>query len=327
MAKKRVLITGVYGQDGSFLAELFHEDGAEVYGICRPDLGKNSKSIKSELERESIDIYEYHTDLYDYKAIGSLISEIKPNCIFHMAATHRSSSDRDNNSILAEKELFDNNIKATSNLLAACLECSPESRILTAGSCLMFDDSETMLQDENTPFSSNSMYGISKIVENQLVSFYRNRGLFACTAILYNHESHRRTNTFLTKSIATKIREIAEGLRNTLEVGDLSIRKDWGYAGDYARAMKLMLEAKIPEDYVIATNEMHSVKEFINICARQLQINDIDSYLYEKPQLLTRKNNAELRGNPIKCETNLKWKRSMKFEQLVAEILSGGDQS
>ncbi len=320
---KRAIITGVYGQDGSYLSELMHNEGIEVYGICREKLSENSKRIKDELIEEGISIKEFHIDLNNYEEVKELVNYVKPDMVYHMAALHRSSSDNDNNSGFKEYELFEKNISATGNILTACWDCSKETRVLTAGSCLMFDESETSFQNENTAFKSKSMYGIAKITENQLVKYYRKKGLFCCMAILYNHESHRRSNSFITKSIAKRLKNISKGSSDILEIGDLSAKKDWGFAGDYINSMYLMLSADFPKDYIVSSGEMHSIKEYIDICMEYLKMTKSQVKIVENKSLITRRINTTLCGDSSRCESELGWRRKTSFEEMILDILKG----
>lgn len=318
---KKALITGVYGQDGSYLSEILHNENYEIYGICREQLSESSKHNKIELEREGIHIKECCVSLHDYDAVGEMIKEIQPDVAFHLAAIHHSSSSSENNSILAEKQLYDLNILATGNLLANCYEHSPYTRVVTAGSCLMYDDSKEVIQDEQTKYSSKSMYGLAKIAEKNLVNYYRKKGFFACVSILYNHESHRRPPQFVTKKIANGMKAISRGELETLELGDINVKKDWGFAGDYAMAMKLMSEAEAPKDYIISSGELHTIEEYIELCAKELGINDWRSRVVINQELVTRKISATLCGNSQKCISELGWKRTMNFHDLVKEML------
>lgn len=322
---KKVLITGIYGQDGSYLSEIMHQDNYEIYGLCRKNLSVIAQKNKKELEKEAIKIIECNESIYDYAAISKLIREIRPNVVFHMAAIHRASSSISNNNILAEKELYEMNVSATNNILTACYEESPSTRIVSAGSCLMYDDCTEKVQNENTVFSSRSMYGIAKIAENNLVKIYRQKGLFACTPILYNHESHRRSADFVTKKIANGLKAIKEGQQDFIELGDIQVKKDWGFAGDYALAMKLMCEAKEPKDYIVATGELHSIEEYLSQCARELQIDDWRNYVKTNNELVTRTVRTSLCGNPLRCITELGWKHSIDFCGLVKEIMKEVD--
>lgn len=198
---KKAIITGVYGQDGSFLCELLLKKGYQVYGIARKELSGNSIKIKKELQNKNMILNIYNTDIYNYSEISKLIAEIQPDEIYHMAAYHVSSDGVGNGNTVREQEVYNKNVLATANILEACCHLSRHTKVITAGSCLMYDASDTVCQTESTPFASNSLYGMAKISENMLVRFYREKGLYACTAILYNHESHRRASQFVTKKI------------------------------------------------------------------------------------------------------------------------------
>lgn len=318
---KRALITGVYGQDGSYISELLSQSDFEIHGVCKEELSENSKNNRNELLNKSIKINEHNTSLYDYEAVKRLIEAVDPDIIFHMAAIHRGSVNKDNNNILAEKELYEKNVLATNNILTASCAISQGIRVISAGSCLMYDGTNGTIQDENTEFRSNSMYGMAKIAERNLVEYYRKKGLFACVPILYNHESHRRAGHFVTKKIVDGLKAIKSGESQFLELGDLNVKKDWGYAKDYAMAMKLMSEASAPCDYIISSGEMHSLEEFVELCAMELGINDWKKLIKINPGIITRKNDVCLRGNPQKCIDELGWKRTLSFEELVREMV------
>ena len=319
---KNALITGVYGQDGSYLCELLKEDGYEIHGVCKKELSPNSAMIKQELLQESISVLEHTSSLYDFASVYELIEDISPDVVFHMAAIHRSSSGRENDIVFDEKELFDKNVLATSNILAACFSLIPETRVVVAGSCLMYDATSGVAQDENTPFCSNSLYGLAKITENHLVEYYRKKGMFACMPILYNHESHRRSEMFVTKKIAVGLNNIKNGVSNELVIGDLDVKKDWGYAKDYAVAMKLMSEAPNPVDYIVSSGETHSIRDYIEMCAGVIELEDWEKYIKVNSNILTRDNRSCLRGIPQKCIEELGWNRKLDFKGLVSEIVN-----
>lgn len=319
---KKALITGVYGQDGSYLSELLNDDGYEVHGICREKLSPNSAMIKQELVQKSISVVEHTDSLYDFESVHELIEQIRPDVVFHMAAIHRSSSGEGNNIIFAEKELFDKNVLATSNVLAACFSLIPSTRVVVAGSCLMYDATSGGVQDENTVFCSSSLYGLAKITENHLVEYYRKKGMFVCMPILYNHESHRRSEMFVTKKIALGLKSIKSGISKELVLGDLDVQKDWGYAGDYAAAMKLMSEAPNPVDYIISSGETHSIREYMEICAEMIGLEDWEKFIKVNSSILTRGNKSYLKGNPQKCMEELGWTRKLDFKGLISEIVN-----
>ena len=320
----RVLITGVYGQDGSYLCEQLSEQGYEVHGICHKVLSETSKRIRKELESEDKLPVEHHDSLYDYDAMERLILQIQPDEIYHMVAIHNSAESVNNNLASQECQLLRNNITATQNILSVCSQVSRQTRIVTAGSCLMFDHSDTIFQNETTLFESDSMYGIAKITERQLVEYYRNRGLFVSMAILYNHESHRRGDKFVTRKISKGLRNIVNGKLDSLTLGGLDTLKDWGYAGDYMKGMQLMLKADEPKDYILATGTLHSIEEFVSECAKQLHMDDWRKYVKIDERMISRKIKGTLCGNANKIKVELGWKPEMSFDRLVTEMITDG---
>ena len=325
MKLKKALITGIYGQDGSYLCEQLTQRGYEVHGICHDVLSDNSSIIRAELACNEIKPIEHHVSLYDYDQMCSLISTIEPDEIYHMAAIHRSAENKANNDKSSEKSLFESNICATHNILSACYEVSPNTRVLTAGSCLMFDNSGKKYQSEDTPFDSLSLYGIAKITEAQLIKYYRLNGLFACMAILYNHESHRRSAGFVTRKIADGFRNIADGTSSEFVLGNLEDVKDWGFAGDYTKAMQMMLSNQIPIDYILATGELHTIGEYAEKCASMLGISDWQKHIKINESLVSRKINGTLCGDSSKIEKELGWKREYSFDDIVSDMVKGGE--
>lgn len=317
---KRALITGIFGQDGSFLCEKLWQEGYEVYGICRQNISRNSARIKQELEDKKIIPKVFCVNLYDYHEVSEVINKIHPDEIYHLAACHFSSEKKE--SEVREQEMYHQNVLAASNILAASMLCSNEIRVLTAGSCLVYDGSDTIVQTECTGYCSKSLYGLAKIAENALVRYYRDQGLYACTAILYNHESHRRASCFVTKKIVENLIKIKKGEIKNFTIGDLEAEKDWGYAGEYAEAMHKMLQAAQPKDYIIASNETHSVYEFLNICAEYLGIEDVRRFVHVDYDIITRKVNGKLRGDAGLIEKDLNWKSTYSLEKLAEEMLN-----
>lgn len=318
---KKVLITGIYGQDGSFLCEILIGKGYQVFGIAKEELSNNSIKIKKELEDQNINIFVFNIDLYNYVEISRLIQQIRPDEIYHLAAYHVSSEGKGNFGDIREQEVFNKNILATANILEACFYYSRNTKIVTAGSCLMYDSSNTLCQDESTVFQSCSLYGMAKIAENMLVRFYREKGIFACTAILYNHESHRRGSQFVTKKIVENMVLVKQGKVKSFTLGDLYAEKDWGYAGDYAEAMWRMLQSESPKDYIVATGETHTVGDFIEKCSQILGIDNWEKHITLNDSIISRKISGRLVGNSEKIKKELNWNRSKSFEEIVEEMV------
>ncbi|MCH5256106.1 MAG: GDP-mannose 4,6-dehydratase [Lachnospiraceae bacterium] len=318
---KRALITGIFGQDGSYLYELLEQKGYQVYGIVKKDLSINSQSIREKLAKSGKLPIVYELDLQDYKTIKEAIDHIRPNEIYHLSASHVSSDGKRNGEKIDDNLLFKLNVSATANLLAACYDISPSTRILTAGSCLMFESSDSDRQDETTPFNSDSLYGIGKITENHLVEYYRKKGLYACTAILYNHESYRRSEDFVTRKIVKNMCMLKKDKNHKFSLGNIDVEKDWGYAKDYVNGMYMMLQGSEPQDYILSSGEMHSIKEFLETCAEILQIDDWINNIEINSNITNRKNNTRLYGNPEKIEKELGWKREKNFREWIAEMI------
>lgn len=319
---KRALITGIFGQDGSFLYELLAQKEYQVYGIVRKRLSSNSERIKDELNKKGKMPVTYETDLLNYEDIKKIIKDIRPDEIYHLSASHVSSEGRRNGEIADENMLFKVNVTATANLLAACKEISPNTRVLTAGSCLMFDASDTKRQDEDTPYKSDSLYGIAKITENRLVGYYRKKGIYACTAILYNHESHRRSEDFVTKKIVKNMCMLKKDTKHKFSLGNIEIEKDWGYAGDYVKGMYLMMQGDAPKDYILSSGRLYSIREFIEICADILQIHNWEENITINSNIINRNNKTQLYGNAQKIEMELGWKQERTFRELIQEMIT-----
>ncbi len=318
---KKALITGIFGQDGSFLYELLAKMGYQVYGIVKKDLSRNSRKIKQELQNKGKSPIVYEIDLQVYEEIKKVLWEIQPDEVYHLAACHVSSEGRRNGTAVDDNLLFKWNVSATANLLAACNEVAQNAKILTAGSCLMFDSSHTCFQDESTQYNSNSLYGIGKITENNLVKYYREKGGYVCTAILYNHESYRRSEDFVTKKIVKNMCLLKKNNNHRFVLGNLEAKKDWGYAGDYVKGMYLMLQGITPQDYILATGELHSIKQFIEICAEILQIDDWQKCVTLDREITNRNCNTQLCGNAGKIEKDLGWKVEKDFKNWVSEMI------
>ena len=314
----KAVITGIYGQDGSYLCELLLKQGYEVYGLIKNSLSVNSKKIESELKSKGLVFNVYERDLLSYESVKEILEVIEPDEIYHVAASHVGSEDAN---ICSEKSMFEQNVRITNNILDVCYNYLKKCKVITAGSCLMWDATDTIIQTEKTPFQSYSYYGIGKITENMLVKMYRERGLFACTAILYNHESHRRAQGFVTKKIIDNLKKIKRKEISSFTLGNLETKKDWGYAGDYANAMIMMLNQNAPQDMIIATNTLHSIKDFIEECARQLKIENWERYVVLDEKIVTRRLGAQLKGDCALAERELGWVRKVYFENMIEEMI------
>lgn len=316
----RALITGIYGQDGSYLCEQLSTKGYEVYGITRKVLSEQSRHNKEEIERNGFNPNVSEIDISDYTQLKDYILRVRPKEIYHMAALHNSS---ESNNIYKDRELFINNISATDNILNICFNYGIDCKVLTAGSCLMFDNVNESPQHFKSLYCSNSYYGNAKITENNLVRMYRDKGLFACTAILYNHESHRRGNSFITKKIALNMMAIKKGLQNNFEIGDINAVKDWGHAKEYTEAMQLMLLQEQPKDLILSTGKANRIKDYIKYCADILDIKHYEQYITVNDKIIRgRKNGVVLIGDNTLTKHILNWEPTLSLRDIAEDIIN-----
>lgn len=310
--KKKALITGITGQDGSYLAELLLDDGYEVHGIVRR-VALEDPSNRLIRIRHILDKVILHTgSLESYASIFNVVEKVKPSECYHLAAQSFVGYSFED-----EFSTINTNINGTHFILSAIKQKVPKCRLYFAASSEMFGHVKEVPQDENTPFHPRSPYGISKVAGFDLVRNYREAyGLFALSGILFNHESPRRGFEFVTRKITNAVAEIKLGISKELHIGNLYAKRDWGFAADYVKAMCLMLRQPKPDDYVIATGETHSVKEFVNKAFKYVGLNwekyvVIDKTFYRPAEVNI------LQGNYAKARRKLGWKPVVKFEALV----------
>ncbi len=330
---KKALITGITGQDGSYLAELLLEKGYEVHGLIRGSNLTNISHIK-----ENITLHQ--GDLKDYSFILRIIEKIKPEEVYHLAGKSFVYEPLDESF-----DTFEINIGGTLNLFSALKKKSPFSKIYFAGTSEIFGKVKESPQNEDTRFNPRSPYGISKLAGYEIVKNYRESyGLFACTGLLFNHESPRRGAEFITKKITKKIKEINNKKTNVLVIGNLDARRDWGYSKDYVRAMWLMLQQEKPEDFVVGTGETHSVREMVQYFFKKLNLDYEIIDLHKKTskeadrtisELMKRKGifvvqhpsfyrpseEELLVSNPKKIKKELGWIPETSFEKLLDIML------
>lgn len=309
---KRALITGITGQDGSYLAELLLSKGYEVHSIVRrvalEDPAHRLWRIKHILDRITL----HAASMESYASIFNVVEKVRPDECYHLAAqSFVSYSFEDAFSTL------NTNINGTLFLLSAIEEKAPECRFYFAASSEMFGKAKETPQNEDTPFHPRSPYGISKVAGFDLARNYRESyGLFACNGILFNHESPRRGFEFVTRKITSTVAKIKLGLENELRLGNLEAKRDWGFSGDYVKAMWLMLQQDEPDDYVIATNETHSVKEFVELAFSYAGLDWKDHVVIDERFFRPAEVHL-LVGDYSKGEKKLGWKPTVKFEELV----------
>lgn len=313
---KIALITGITGQDGSYLAQFLLQKGYEVHGIVRRVADENPKHRLSRLN-PFIDKITLHAGSIDnYASVFSVIEKVKPDECYHLAAQSFVS-----NSFEDAFTTIDTNINGTLYTLSALKEKVPACKFYFAATSEMFGKVKATPQNEETPFHPRSPYGISKVAGFDLTRNYRESyGLFACSGILFNHESPLRGYEFVTRKITNTAAKIKLGLDKELRLGNLNAKRDWGYAGDYVEAMWLMLQQDEPEDFVIATGETHSVEDFTRLTFEHLDLNwkdyvTIDEKYYRPAEV------DLLIGDYRKAQQKLGWEPKMTFEQLVKKMV------
>jgi len=314
---KKALITGIAGQDGSYLAELLLAEGYEVHGIVRriaiEDTEHKLKNLRGVLDR----IHLHVASLDNVLSMIKVIKDLVPDECYHLAASSFVSYSFED-----EISILNNNVNSTHYLLAAIREFAPHCRVYFAGTSEMFGTVSQSPQDEETPFNPRSIYGISKVASYHLVKNYRQQyGLFACSGILYNHESPRRGYEFVTRKIVSSAVKIKIGLQDTLTLGNLDAYRDWGYAPDYVQAMWLMLQADQPDDYVVATGETRSVREFVAAVFSGLGL-DYEKYVKVDTSFFRPAEKVQLCGDPAKAVERLGWQRTKSFQGIVEEMVA-----
>lgn len=327
--KKKALITGITGQDGSYLAELLLEKEYEVYGIVRRVAFEDPEHRMGRIVHLQDRIKLLSGSLDNFSSIYKIIQQVKPQEVYHLAAQSYVTYSFDD-----EFSTLQTNVNGTHYVLSACKELIPAIKFYFAGSSEMFGEAEEVPQIETTRFHPRSPYGISKVTGFELTRNYREAyDLFGCSGILFNHESPRRGFEFVTRKITSTVAKTKYGSANKLILGNLNAKRDWGYAADYVEAMWMMLQHGEPDDYVIASGETHSVREFIELAFQHINV-DIaweGKGLEEKGidkksgQILVEINKdffrpAEvslLKGNATKAKKVLKWEPKVKFADLI----------
>jgi GDPmannose 4,6-dehydratase len=332
MSRKVAFLTGITGQDGSYLAELLLEKGYEVHAIIRRSSTFTTHRIEALLKHERV--FTYYGDLTDSSNLHRLIFKINPNEIYNLGAQSHVAVSFEVPEYTADVVGL-----GVIRILDVVRDLGPNCRYYQASTSELFGGipgSEP--QSETTPFYPKSPYGVAKLYAHWLTINYRESyGLFACNGILFNHESPRRGETFVTKKITTAVAKIKQGKQQLLTLGNLDAKRDWGHAKDYVYAQWLMLQQKIPKDYVIASGETHTVKEFVELSFQEVDINlkwkgsginekgiDIKSgkVLVEVDEKYFRPSEVELLlGDPSKAEKELGWKRSISFKELVSGMV------
>jgi GDPmannose 4,6-dehydratase len=313
---RRALISGISGQDGSYLSELLLEKGYEVHGIVRRVAIEDPQHRLSRIQDLLDRIHLHAASLESYPSLMKVIANVQPDEIYHLAAqSYVSYSFED------EFSTFEVNVNGTHYLLSAYREIAPKARFYFAGTSEMFGSAPAP-QNELTSFRPRSAYGISKVAGYHLTRNYREAyGLHASCGLLYNHESPRRGMEFVTRKISSLAAQIKLGLATEIRLGNPDAKRDWGHAREYVKAMWLMLQQEQPDDYVIATGETHSVREFLEAAFGFLEL-DPYKYLVVDERFLRPAEVDILQGDATKAERQLGWTARTKFNDLVRDMVS-----
>jgi GDPmannose 4,6-dehydratase len=316
---KRALLTGITGQDGSYLSELLLEQGYEVHGIIRRTSTFNTDRIDHIYEdphEPGARLFLHYGDLADSSTLKRVLEEVQPVEIYNLGAQSHVRVSFD-----SPEYTVDVVGAGALRILEAIRECQQRTgqhiRFYQAGSSEMFGKVQEVPQTETTPFYPRSPYACAKLFAHwQTVNYRESYGIFGCNGILFNHESPRRGETFVTRKITRAVAQIVAGKQKKLYMGNLDAKRDWGYAKDYVKAMWLMLQQDEPDDYVVATGETHSVKEFLDIAFNYVNLN-WENYVEFDERYLRPTEVDLLIGDPTKAKTKLGWQPSVTFEQLV----------
>ena len=309
---KRALITGITGQDGSYLAELLLEKGYEVTGAIRRSSAPCFSRVEHLLDRITL----RPADLLDQLSLVRIIQEVRPHELYNLAAMSFVPASWDQPLLTGEF-----NSMGVTRVLEAIRQVAPEVRLYQASSSEMYGRVREVPQTELTPFYPRSPYGVSKVFGHYITVNYRESyGLFAVSGILFNHESPRRGLEFVTRKVSDGVARIKLGLTDHLSLGNLDAHRDWGFAGDYVRAMWLMLQQDHADDYVIATGISHSVQQLVEVAFGHVGL-EWRQYVRTDPSLLRPAEVDHLIGNPAKAVRELGWKPTVDFHQLVAMMV------
>ncbi len=308
VGKKRALITGITGQDGSYLAEFLLEKGYEVIGMVRRTSTVNFWRISHIQDKITL----VSGDLLDQSSLIYILEKYQPDEVYNLAAQSFVPTS-------FEQPVFTGEVTAlgVTRLLEAIRIVNPKIKFYQASSSEMFGKAREVPQNENTPFYPRSPYGVAKLYAHWITVNYRESyGIFACSGILFNHESPRRGLEFVTRKVTYGVAKIKLGLANELRLGNLDARRDWGFAGDYVKAMWLMLQQPEPDDYVVGTGETHSVRELCELAFSYVGL-DWKKYVVQDPALFRPADVDLLVADATKARTKLGWKPTVTFEELI----------
>lgn len=310
---KKALITGISGQDGSYLAEFLLKKGYEVYGVERRCSTKNRINTDHIQDK----IHWLNADLSDQNSLLRAIRIADPDEVYNLAAQSFVGESWN-----TPEQTSDINALGALRMLEAIREFNPNIRFYQASTSEMFGKVKETPQKETTPFHPRSPYGVAKLYGHWITTNYRESyDMFACSGILFNHESERRGVEFVTRKITNGIAKIKLGIEEYITLGNLDAKRDWGHAEEYVEAMWLMLQQDKPEDYVISTGKSHSIRDFLDIAFKYVGIDDWSSYVKKDPALMRPAEVDLLIGDSSKAEKNLGWKTKMELKDLVHRML------
>jgi GDPmannose 4,6-dehydratase len=312
MAPKTALITGITGQDGSYLAEWLLDQGYRVCGMVRRSSTENLQRV--EHLRDRIELHQ--ADLLDQTSMAGVLTQVKPDEIYNLAAMSFVPTSWTQPVLTAEFTGV-----GVTRLLEAVRQVCPGARFYQASSSEMFGKVRETPQRETTPFHPRSPYGVAKVYGHFITVNYRESyDLFACSGILFNHESPRRGLEFVTRKITHGVARIKQGLARELRLGNLQAKRDWGFAGDYVRAMWLMLQQTRPDDFVVSTGETHTVEEFVSLAFGHVGL-DWRQHVVVDPQFYRPAEVDLLLGDPTKARRQLGWRPVVSFQELVVMMV------
>ena len=316
MSKKKALITGIAGQDGSYLSELLLEKGYEVHGVIRrSSVAENQDSRIQHLQGQ---INTHYGDLTDYPSLVRIVSEVRPDEIYNLGAMSHVRISYDMPSFTIQT-----NALGVLNMLEVYRSFVPNAGFYQASSSEMFGNSvdHDGVQRLTTPMNPVSPYGCAKVMGYNLVRHYRHAyHLHACNGILFNHESPRRGSNFVTNKVVKTAVQIKKGLRNKLELGNLDSYRDWGHSKDYVRAMHLIVNHHEPDEFIVATGETHSVRDLVETVFTKLGL-DYRDYVTQNPKYMRPEELKYLKGDSSKAREILGWKPEYTFETLLDDMI------
>lgn len=308
---KKAFITGITGQDGSYLAEFLLEKGYKVYGLTRRTSTQNFERIAHIIHHENLELVS--GDLIDQHSITSVVKDVQPDEVYNLAAQSFVQASWEQPVLTGEFTAL-----GVTRTLEALRLVSPQSKFYQASSSEMFGRVQQVPQTESTPFYPRSPYGVAKVYGHWITVNYRESfNMYAVSGILFNHESPRRGLEFVTRKIANGVARVKLGKQEHVELGNLDAKRDWGYAKDYVQAMWLMLQQEKPDDFVIATGETHSVREFLQLACDVVGLPSWEAVYVHQPKFDRPAEVDLLIGDPSKAKQVLNWSPTVTFAELV----------